>query len=80
MNPLEGRAIIVPTCDGKRGNPVLWGAEFLPAMQALAGDQGAKQLFDEFADRLAEVEVGDPAILLDIDTPAKLAEVAGVVA
>jgi molybdenum cofactor cytidylyltransferase len=77
FNPLEGRALVVPTFEGKRGNPVLWSAEFLPAMQALSGDQGAKPLFAEHADRLAEVEMADAAVLLDIDTPAKLAEVEG---
>ena len=80
FNPLEGRAIVVPTFEGKRGNPVLWSAEFLSTMQALSGDQGAKPLFTEHADRLAEVEMGDAAVLLDIDTPAKLAEVTGQVA
>ncbi len=80
FNPLEGRAIIVPTSNGERGNPVLWSAEFLPAMLALEGDRGAKPLFGEFADRLAEVEPADDAVLLDIDTPDKLAEVGGQVA
>lgn len=80
FNPLEGRALVVPTFEGQRGNPVLWSAEFLPAMQALSGDQGAKPLFAEHADRLAEVEMSDAAVLLDIDTPAKLAEVTGRVA
>lgn len=80
FNPLESRAIVVPTFEGKRGNPVLWSAEFLPAMQALAGDRGAKPLMAENADRLAEVEMTDAAVLLDIDTPAKLSEVAGRVA
>ena len=80
FNPLEGRAIVVPTFEGKRGNPVLWSAEFLSTMQALSGDQGAKPLFTEHADRLAEVEMADAAVLLDIDTPAKLAEVTGRVA
>ncbi len=78
FNPLEGRAIVVPTCDGQRGNPVLWSTEFLPAMLALEGDQGAKPLFAEFVDRLAEVEVADSAVLLDIDTPEKLTEVTGL--
>ncbi len=77
FNPLEGRALVVPTFEGKRGNPVLWSAEFIPAMQALSGDQGAKPLFAEHADRLAEVEMADAAVLLDIDTPAKLAEIEG---
>ena len=75
FNPLEGRAIIVPTSDGERGNPVLWSAEFIPAMLAMEGDRGAKPLFAEFADRLAEVELADGAVLLDIDTPEKLQEV-----
>ena len=80
FNPLEGRAIVVPTADGQRGNPVLWSAEFIPAMLSLEGDQGAKPLFKEFADRLAEVELADDAVLLDIDTPDKLAAVTGKVA
>ena len=29
FNPLEGRAIIVPTRRGKRGNPVLWAKPLL---------------------------------------------------
>ena len=72
FNPLEGRAVIVPTYEGKRGNPVLWSAEFLAALQLVTGDQGAKPLFAEHADRLAEVEMTDGAVVLDIDTPAKL--------
>ena len=30
FNPLEGRAIIVPTRHGKRGNPVLWARRSSP--------------------------------------------------
>ena len=44
-------------------------------MQSLDGDRGARPLFEEFSDRLAEVEMADGAVLLDIDTPAKLAEI-----
>jgi len=40
FNPLEGRAIIVPTRHGKRGNPVLWARRFFPEMAELAGDVG----------------------------------------
>ncbi len=80
FNPLEGRAIVIPTFEGQRGNPVLLSAEFLPAMQVLSGDQGAKPLITENTDRIAEVKMVDAAVLLDIDTPAKLAEVTGTVA
>ncbi len=57
FNPLEGRAIIVPTRHGKRGNPVLWATRFLPEMAELAGDVGAKHLIGEHADLVCEVEM-----------------------
>ncbi len=72
FNPLEGRAIIVPTRQGKRGNPVLWSKRFFPEMAALAGDVGAKHLIGEHAERVAEVEMDDDAVLVDIDTPEAL--------
>jgi molybdenum cofactor cytidylyltransferase len=73
FNPLEGRAIVVPTRRGKRGNPVLWASRFLPEMAELAGDVGAKHLIGEHADLVAEVEMDSDAVLTDIDTPDALA-------
>ncbi|MGZ0187484.1 MAG: NTP transferase domain-containing protein [Alphaproteobacteria bacterium] len=75
FNPLEGRAIVVPTRDGKRGNPVLWAARFLPEMADLKGDVGAKPLIGPNEDVLVEVEMGDSAILVDVDTPEALAQI-----
>jgi molybdenum cofactor cytidylyltransferase len=72
FNPLEGRAIIVPTRRGKRGNPVLWSKQFFPEMTELAGDVGAKHLIGEHAELVAEVEMDDDATLVDIDTPEAL--------
>jgi molybdenum cofactor cytidylyltransferase len=72
FNPLEGRAIIVPTRRGKRGNPVLWSKRFFPEMAELAGDVGAKHLIGEHPELVAEVEMDDDAILVDIDTPEAL--------
>jgi molybdenum cofactor cytidylyltransferase len=72
FNPLEGRAIIVPSRRGKRGNPVLWSKRFFPEMAELAGDVGAKHLIGEHAELVAEVEMEDDAILVDIDTPEAL--------
>jgi molybdenum cofactor cytidylyltransferase len=72
FNPLEGRAIIVPTRRGKRGNPVLWSKQFFPEMTGLAGDVGAKHLISEHAELVAEVEMDDDAVLVDIDTPEAL--------
>jgi molybdenum cofactor cytidylyltransferase len=72
FNPIEGRAIIVPTRRGKRGNPVLWSKRFFPEMAELAGDVGAKHLIGKHAELVAEVEMDDDAVLVDIDTPDAL--------
>ena len=73
FNPLEGRAIIVPTRRGKRGNPVLWAKRFIPEMAELAGDVGAKHLIGEHAELVSEVEMDSDGVLVDIDTPDALA-------
>jgi molybdenum cofactor cytidylyltransferase len=69
FNPTEGRAIIVPSFQGKRGNPVLWDRRFFAEMTALAGDVGARHLIGEHAELVTEIEAEDAGIFLDIDTP-----------
>ncbi|MEQ8967258.1 MAG: molybdopterin-binding/glycosyltransferase family 2 protein [Azospirillaceae bacterium] len=71
-NPVEGRAIVVPTHRGKRGNPVLWDRRFFAEMGELAGDVGARHLIGAHDDVVAEVEMDSDAVLLDIDTPDAL--------
>jgi len=72
FNPLEGRAICVPTFTGKRGNPVLWGAQFFDEMDAVAGDVGARHLIGTHGDVVAEVPIDDDGVLVDVDTPEAL--------
>jgi molybdenum cofactor cytidylyltransferase len=69
FSPVEGRGIVVPTWDGKRGNPVLWARAFFPEMHGLAGDVGARHLIGQHAGAVVEVDAGDDATLIDIDTP-----------
>jgi molybdenum cofactor cytidylyltransferase len=66
--------IIVPTADRKRGNPVLWPRGYFAEIAALGGDVGARALIDRHADQVRLVAIDDPAILVDVDTPAALAE------
>ncbi|MEO1193195.1 MAG: molybdopterin-binding/glycosyltransferase family 2 protein [Pseudomonadota bacterium] len=73
FNPLEGRAICLPTYQGKRGNPVLLGRQFFAEAQTIEGDQGARELLREYGDQVAEVPLDDAAVLLDVDTPEALA-------
>jgi molybdenum cofactor cytidylyltransferase len=70
---VEGRGICVPTVDGKRGNPVLFGADFFAEMREVQGDTGAKHLIGAHADMVCEVAMDDPAVLEDVDTPEALA-------
>ncbi len=62
-------SIIVPTYDGRRGNPVLFDRALFADIQTLAGDTGGRALFERHRDRLLRVPVEEPAILQDIDTP-----------
>jgi molybdenum cofactor cytidylyltransferase len=76
FNPVEGREIIVPTRNGKRGNPVLWARRFVPEMREVAGDVGARHLIGATPEAVAEVEMASDGVLTDIDTPQALARLA----
>jgi molybdenum cofactor cytidylyltransferase len=56
--------------EGRRGNPVAFGALHLPALLALTGEHGARSLLKSSS--VVEVAVSDPGILRDIDTPNDL--------
>ena len=71
--PKEGRAICVAAYEGKRGNPVLLGAEFFGALKALEGDTGARPFIARHPDVTVEVDLGSAAVLMDADTPEALA-------
>jgi len=68
-------AIVVPTCDRKRGNPVLLGRRHFAEVAALEGDVGARALIERNAAAVRWLALDDPAILLDVDTPAALATI-----
>jgi molybdenum cofactor cytidylyltransferase len=76
FNPIEGRAIVVPTRRGKRGNPVLWARRFFDEMTAAGGDMGARHLFEAYPEAVVEVEMAGDGVLTDIDTPQALARLA----
>lgn len=73
FDPLEGRAICVPTYRGKRGNPVLWARRFFAEMREVGGDVGSRHLLGDYAELVHEVEIGEQAVVLDIDSPEALA-------
>jgi len=65
-----GAGIAAPVMDGRRGNPVGFGAVHLDALLALRGDEGARRLLRTFP--VTEIPVDDPGILRDIDLPGDM--------
>ena len=62
--------IIVPVFNGRRGHPVVFGAQFLPELAELGGDTGARALLARHG--VLEIECDDVGILRDVDVPADL--------
>ena len=66
----DGAGIAAPLFDGRRGNPVAFGASHHAALLALDGDQGARRLLA--SSPVTTIAVPDPGILRDIDTQGDL--------
>lgn len=67
-----GAKMVAPFHNGQRGHPVGFGAEFGPALSSLSGDAGARDLLTHHALSLTRIDVDDPGILFDVDTPDDL--------
>jgi molybdenum cofactor cytidylyltransferase len=60
-----GAGIAAPVSGGRRGNPVGFGSQYLQALLALEGDQGARRILA--AHPVTHIEVADQGIFDDID-------------
>ncbi|MBC2703049.1 molybdenum cofactor cytidylyltransferase [Desulfobacula sp.] len=60
--------IVIPYCNGKRGNPVIIARPLFHRLKSLSADTGARALFDEFKRSILKVSIPDEAILVDVDT------------
>jgi molybdenum cofactor cytidylyltransferase len=72
FDPDRGALVVVPTFEGKRGNPVLWSRRFFPDLMAIEGDVGARHLIGRYAEAVVEVPVDGEAAFDDVDTPEAL--------
>jgi molybdenum cofactor cytidylyltransferase len=79
FDPEKGALVVVPTIEGRRGNPVIWARRFFPELMAVTGDVGARHIIANVAEAVAEVPVSDPAITVDVDTPDVLARISEAV-
>jgi molybdenum cofactor cytidylyltransferase len=67
-------ALVAPFHAGQRGHPVGFAAGFGTELLSLSGDAGARDLLARHASSLTRLDVNDPGILIDVDTPGDLAE------
>jgi molybdenum cofactor cytidylyltransferase len=62
-------SIIVPFYRGQRGNPVLFDREMFPELLAVQGDRGGRLLVKRHRGEVERVDLEDPAVIMDIDSP-----------
>ena len=68
----NGASLVAPAHDGRRGHPVGFAARWRTQLEALTGDQGARNLLVAHASELLLQPTNDLGILLDVDTRADL--------
>ena len=69
---IAGAPLVAPYFRARRGHPVGISGAFFQQLLACKGDEGAKQLLNENAERLIKIPIGDPGVIRDIDTPGDL--------
>ena len=61
--------ITIPSFNGKKGNPVIWGKSFFPDLSKLEGHVGGRALFSQHPAAINLLDVDDSAFVTDADTP-----------
>lgn len=61
-------SIIVPTYQGKRGNPVLFHRKWREKLLTLAGDRGAREILQQYPQEVLKVDFAEGIYNMDIDT------------
>ncbi len=75
FDPERGALVVVPSIDGRRGNPVVWARRFFHDLTQITGDVGARHLISGYAEAVVEVPVKGEAALTDVDTPESFSAV-----
>lgn len=61
--------IVVPVHNGERGHPTFFGWNTVRQVVAIAQDRGLNELLKDERNTIHEVDVNDPTVLFDLDTP-----------
>jgi len=65
--------IVVSRYRGRRGHPVIFDRSVFAELMAASEDEGARVVVNADPRRVLYVDVEDPGVVLDLDTPADLA-------
>jgi len=69
----NGASIVAPVFRGMRGHPVGFSHAHRDALLGLTGDEGARSVIASHGHQLALLDVDDPGVLQDVDTPRDIA-------
>ncbi len=68
-----GKPIVIARYDGHRGHPVIFDRAMFGELMSAPEEEGARYVVNADASRVAYVDLDDPGINLDLDTPSDLA-------
>jgi molybdenum cofactor cytidylyltransferase len=69
----DGMPILIARSGGRRGHPVIFSKSILDELLRASDSVGAKQVVNRDPERVAYLDIDDPGIALDLDTPDDLA-------
>lgn len=72
----DGDHVAAAIHEGRRGHPVIFPARLFPRLASLSGDTGARTVISDEKGAVLTAEAGR-GCLVDVDTPADLAALAG---
>ncbi|MGH7934240.1 MAG: nucleotidyltransferase family protein [Candidatus Binataceae bacterium] len=68
----SGKPIVIARHGGRRGHPVLFDRSVFAELAAAPEDEGARVIVNADPARIVYIDVDDPGVVLDLDTPADL--------
>jgi len=67
------KPIVIPRHNGHRGHPVIFDRAMFSELESAPEEEGARHVVNADPSRVAYVDLPDPGINLDLDTPSDLA-------
>jgi molybdenum cofactor cytidylyltransferase len=64
-----GQPVVIARYQGRRGHPVLFGRTLFKELMAASEDLGARMVVNADTTRVAYLDVTDPGVVLDLDSP-----------